>query len=381
MPVSSCIHAMLLRHCAPYAFLGANENAFRGESRPHSCFAFGIFAAQAYNSAFLTRWYTMKRALILLQLLLAWAGLHADEIDVTQPIRIKQLIPSDYAFKLGIDPSIPDNFVALSKGNRDDCASIVFWGPEGVLKAYFQDESSLSEPIIHVLFSFSTKQIQYGLLDEAGIRKALQQGENIKDLKLDFGHWGNYPYCAVSCLFEEKEISFLYVGTNFEGGTVLMLHLIKPANSSDEAYAKKFWQRFINETKELPEPLLFKAQGQELHPGYTLCDIFGRKVKVSAQRRKSDRLLQFVVFPEDGSVSFEYKNALVCAMGAQWHHGEPLLKIEGAYIVDQGWIHLSMTTSVLIEEVESFTPVNIFADNIFIKEMKGQSSMIRDVRR
>ena len=41
-------------------------------------------------------------------------------------------------------------------------------------------------------------------------------------------------------------------------------------------------------------------------------------------------------------------------MELDWHHDEPLLKIEGTYFVDKTWVQYSMTTSVFIKEVDEF---------------------------
>lgn len=160
-----------------------------------------------------------------------------------------------------------------------------------------------------------------------------------------------------------------YVGLNEQNGTVLLFNLIIPKTPNGKDLAMKLWETFINETTELPEPLLLKATGQEMHLGYTIVDVVERKIRVIAEKRKSDQKVRFAAIPEDQTVEFKFKRAFTTLMELDWHHDEPLLKIEGTYFVDKTWVQYSMTTSVFIKEVNEFTPVPALKKNVFIKEL------------
>ena len=55
------------------------------------------------------------------------------DIDVTQPLRITQLIPRKASFAaLPIEPAIPKDFIALSKRGEIDYAKGVYWGPKRI---------------------------------------------------------------------------------------------------------------------------------------------------------------------------------------------------------------------------------------------------------
>jgi len=294
--------------------------------------------------------------LFLLALFLHAAHLHADEVDVTQPLRISQLMPREGLFStLAVEPAIPNDFIALSKEGEIVYSDWVYWGPKEILKAYFQDPSSLSEPILRVKFTTDIKQRKYFSFDEKPLRD--QVSSYLEKASFEFGRWGAYPYCRFSGWMDNSEGHLAYVGLNEDNGAVLLFHLIVPQKPESNAPALKLWKKFFQETKELPEPLFFKANGQELHIGYTIVDIVGRKIKVTAEKRKSDQKVQFTAIPQDQTVEFRFEKAFKTIMEVNWHHNKPLLKIKGTYIVDEGWVQYSMTTSVLIKEVDEFSSI------------------------
>lgn len=308
----------------------------------------------------------MKLYLFLTAFFLSFAHLNSEDIDVTQPLRITQLMPRERLFiSLAVEPAIPKDFIALSKKGEIDYLDWVYWGPEEVLKAYFKDPLSLSVPIIRVKLTADVAQNKYGSFDVKFLEKQMSQA--FKEASFDSGKWGTYPHFQVSFDGDEK-VRMAYVGLNDEGGAVLLFHLIIPKKPTAQASAIKLWDEFLQKTKELPEPLFFKAQGQEMHPGYTIVNIVGREIKVTAEKRKSDQKIQFTVIPQDQTIEFKFGKAFTTTMGANWHHHEPLVKIEGAYIIDKGWVHYSTTTSVLIKEVDEFSPTSL-KKNVFLKEL------------
>lgn len=305
--------------------------------------------------------------LFLLTLFLHIAHLHAEEVDVTQPLRISQLMPRERLFStLGVEPAIPNDFIALSKEGELNYSDWVYWGTKEALQAYFKDPSSLSEPILRVKFTTDIKQRKYGSFDEKVLRN--QISSFLEKASFEFGQWGSYPYCRVSGWLDNNEGHFAYVGLNEENGAVLLFQLVVPQKSESKASDLKLWEKFFQETKELPEPLLFKANGQEMHIGYTIVDIVGHKIKVTAEKRKSDQKVQFAAIPQDQAVEFRFEKAFNTIMEVNWHHNKPLLKIKGTYIVDKGWVQYSMTTSVLIKEVDEFSSVPP-KKNLFLKTL------------
>jgi len=112
----------------------------------------------------------MKLCLFSVVFALSLCTLHAEEIDVTQPLRIQQLMPRDGMFvSLGIDPAVPKDFVAMNDKGTIDYSDWVYWGPEKVLKAYFEDPTSLAEPIMRAQLSTEVAQRRFGSLDEQSL--------------------------------------------------------------------------------------------------------------------------------------------------------------------------------------------------------------------
>ncbi|MCH9617103.1 MAG: hypothetical protein SP4CHLAM5_04530 [Chlamydiia bacterium] len=296
----------------------------------------------------------------------------AEEIDVSQTLHIEELMPRrDQVTFIAIDPAIPREYVALSKSGKINYfgGEWVYWGPEEVLKSYFKDESSLSVPVLFMDFTPNYSQKKRGVLDVSKIKKEIEG--IVKNLKITSGKWGEYPYCTMSYQMGGKDFNTAYVGLNQDSGATLYINLLSPNVPGGKAIGLKFWNDFFENTKQLSEPLCFRVcSNQELHPGYTIVDIAGRKIKVLAEKRKSDGKVQFIVLPEDEASTFKFENAFKTIMSTNWHLLDPVLKVKGTFVIEEGWINYSMTTTVLIKEVESFTCVsnkNKKINSIFIK--------------
>lgn len=92
---------------------------------------------------------------------------------------------------------------------------------------------------------------------------------------------------------------------------------------------RQLWERLLTKTTQLQDGDYFKACGQDLQEGYTLVNVDGAKLKMHAEKRQSDGVLQIVVIPESSDVEFHYVDMMECAMGAKWKQGEPIVKVYG----------------------------------------------------
>ncbi len=296
-----------------------------------------------------------------------------EEIDIFKSLHIEELMPrKGQSVFLGVEPAIPRDYVALSKsGEINYFSDWVYWGPKDAIESYFKDKATLSVPILQIDFTPNYSQKQRGSLNIPWMRKELEN--HMKNFKLESGNWGKYPYCTISGEVEGKELNMAYVGLNDDSGAVLFFNLVIPNIPDGKAIALKFWDNFFKNTKELDQPLWIRVvSGQTMEKGYTQVNVLGRKIKVTAQRRKSDKKLLIAAFSEDGSVSYQYKNTVITPMLFEWHYGEPLAKIEGTFVVDSGWANYHMITSVFIEEVDAFTSISKEKGNIFIKEIESK---------
>lgn len=87
----------------------------------------------------------------------------------------------------------------------------------------------------------------------------------------------------------------------------------------------------------------------KIYPGYTIVDVAGRKSKVTAEKRKSDRMIQLTVLAEDESTTFRCKNVRESSMVNGWHFAEPVLKIEDVLVSDKSECGISMFKQVLYQ--------------------------------
>lgn len=116
----------------------------------------------------------MKLCVVALMFLGSLVG---EEIDTGKPLRVHELMPRDQILcTLAVEPAVPSNFIAMDRNEKREYANWVYWGPEEVLKAYFKDESSLSEPIIRAMISSNVAQRKMGYLDVKGFKQEMKEG-------------------------------------------------------------------------------------------------------------------------------------------------------------------------------------------------------------
>jgi len=306
----------------------------------------------------------------LLFILFGLAYLNANDIDVTQPLRIQELMPRDNLFcSLAVEPALPKDFVALAENGEISYSSGVYWGPEKTLKAYFKDPKSLDTPILKVAISSILFQDCPEFFNEKSIREDVKSNPEFKDISVSFGNWGIYRYFRASGKLQNTEVNIAHVGLNDPSGAVLTIDLVIPNTKNGKSDALKLWNDFFKNTTMLPEPLFYKAQGQELHIGRTIVDIVGRKIKVIAEKRKSDKKMRFTIVPPDENIEFKFENAKEVKMEGNWNFGKPLLKVKGQYIIDKGWVQYNMVTSIFIKDVDEFSKVNSTNKNVFTKDL------------
>ena len=311
----------------------------------------------------------MRFFCLILSLFLSFLPLYSEEIDVSQPLHISELIPSSSGFiTLAIEPAVPKNFTALCKGREVNYADHVYWGPKEVLEAFFKDPDSLSQPIFEVYAVEGQSQQTPGVLDEKFFQELVLK--NPEFVSYHLAKWGSYPYCELLVHLKNEPTRILCVGLNQDHGVILGFKLLCPKTAQGKEAGLKLWNTFVQESKELPEPLFLKANGQEMHTGRTIIDVVGRKVEIIAEERKSDRKIRLAVIPSDQTVTFTFKNAKDVLFAGKWRNGDRMLKLDGAYIVDEGWVHLDTTSSIFIKEVDDFSPIPILRKNIFFRNFR-----------
>lgn len=107
-------------------------------------------------------------------------------------------------------------------------------------------------------------------------------------------------------------------------------------------------------TTQLKDRDYFKAGGQDLQEGYTLVNVGGAKLKMLAEKRQSDGILQVVVIPESSDVEFHYFDMVECLMGATWKYGEPMVKVYGTIALNN----------------ENFKSITYYVTSIFFKTVQ-----------
>ncbi len=143
-----------------------------------------------------------------------------------------------------LEPAIPADFVARSPRGDQNLNDWVYWGREEVLKSYFEDPSSIKEPIIRVKLSRTTTQKGPKLELKEIKNLNLKSKNNLKEVGYFETHWGDYPVLALNYPLGGHTVQFAWVGLNDpESGGVLIFNLVN-ANSNGE----QLWDNLITKT-------------------------------------------------------------------------------------------------------------------------------------
>ncbi len=282
-----------------------------------------------------------------------------DKQDVKNNLRILELLPN-LLCPLAVDPGIPADFVALSPNGILDPHDLIYWGPKDVLKAYFQDPSSLKVPLIRVKLSEMVAQTGPNSFHKSFMDylKKLKQ-EDPKGFASIETQWGDYPVLAIRSILEGQLNFTAWVGLNdSEAGWTLMFDLVYPDKKGHPTKKdRQLWESLLTKTTQLQDGDYFKACGQDLQEGYTLVNVGGAKLKMIAEKRQSDGTLQVVVIPENSDVEFHYVDMMECEMGAKWKQGEPMVKVYGEIVFNDKNLKsaTNYVTSIFFKTVQDFS--------------------------
>lgn len=243
--------------------------------------------------------------------------------------RIMDLWPEEYLTTLPIEPAIPSNFVLRKIPEEINLCGYFLWGPKEVLDACdFNDNNSLTGSIFHLYTSMEMTQTgpkSFSRVDE--IAQFLKDSK-VTHLSKKERMWGKYPVLT----FEGKrpnghDVCNAWIGMN-DASKVLVVKLEVPKkegrpNEEDKA----LWQTFLSQTKELPEPDCFLAQGFDMQTGYTHFDPHGEKLTLIAEKRKSDACLQVIIFPRSHNVAYSFIKMEKGNAGTNWRRGDEIVKV------------------------------------------------------
>lgn len=280
-----------------------------------------------------------------------------DMPETQNKLRILELLPN-LLCPLAVDPCIPIDFIALSPKGTSDPYDWIYWGPEGVLKDYFKNPSSLKAPVLRVKLSANVSQTSSSGFNNTESFKLLEK-ESPEGFSSIETQWGDYPINALQ-MQQEGYITFVaWVGLNDpEAGWTLMFNLVYPNEKGLPSKEDvQLWENFIRKTKPLKDGDYFKAYGQDLQEGYTIVNVSGANLKMIAEKRQRDGTLQIVVIPESSDIEFRYDNMLECSMGAKWKQGEPMVKVYGDIIIKDknSEFTTNNVTSIFIKTVPDFS--------------------------
>ncbi|MBA3958057.1 MAG: hypothetical protein H0X51_06660 [Parachlamydiaceae bacterium] len=282
-----------------------------------------------------------------------------DSIDTqkTKHLRILELLPN-LVHPLPVEPAIPADFIALSPTGNLDLYDWVYWGPKDVLMAYFKDPASLEIPILRVALSSNVVQTGANSFNNEESTKILRKNDPDGFASIDI-EWGNYPVHALRTQIEGYLLFMAWVGLNDpEAGWTLKFNLIYPNKDGQPSREdRELWKNLIMNTTLLKDGDYFKACGQDLQEGYTLVNVGGIKLKMLAEKRLRDGILQVVVIPENSNTKFNYVDMMECAMGATWKFAKPMVKVYGEIVCKDGNTenHIDHVTSIFFKSVEDFS--------------------------
>lgn len=290
----------------------------------------------------------MKNFIVLVLLLTSTvSACFADD-----PLRIQKLLPDNLLVAVAIAPALPNDFIAMNPNGKLDAYEWTYWGPKEVLESYFKDENSLTQSIIRVKLGTTTQTEIENPNREEWINSFRQYSgfEGFQDIHLK---WGSYPVYAIKAKFPEQILFIAWVGLNDPGDWALNCQLVYPRSRCKPTVSDvNLWKNFLSKTEQLTGKLYMKALGQNMEEGCTVVDLGKAKLKVIAERRKSDNKLQLAMIPLEENVSFEFHKA----NQGSWEN-MPTAEIQGTLTKreSQSTLIIDHRVLVLIKDVQEFS--------------------------
>jgi len=275
---------------------------------------------------------------------------------VWEDLRIQRLMPGYMAFP-AIEPFLPDNFIALPHPDRRRWGGL-FWGTKETLEEFFQsgDDCRVTSPMLYVEISSGVGQKQDGSFtcEDTAYDDFIAGG--CLDVKIDKLKWGEHPILSASCTHDGVKMHIAWVGLNYEGHVLLMRFFDEFNQKTPSKDESQVWTDFLTKSRPLGEHDFYKSHGQDLREGFTLVNVYGSVLKVSAEKRIKDRKIQISIQPADHTISCKCLGVDQMAMPAQWHFSEPIVKIQAEVQVSSTANILSrQTITVLLKEVMEFS--------------------------
>ncbi len=162
--------------------------------------------------------------------------------------RIQKLLPPSPP--LEVNPAIPDNYEAMTP--EDNPNGWTYWGPRGVLEAFFKDSKALSQPVFRVKMS-NAHQAGMGRanMDKEALDKLLDQLQATDFQDAEY-QWGNYPVYTMNIETPDGTLLIGWVGLNALDDSTLMFEMLYP-ESRDQPSKEDLdvWLNFLSKTQEL----------------------------------------------------------------------------------------------------------------------------------
>ena len=267
---------------------------------------------------YVASYVTLGCALLFQFLLCASSIEEADNQPKT--LRIVELLPS-FPYSLAIEPALPNDFVAMNESASGDPYKTIYWGPRATLEKLKKDRGfinrdTLDHAIIAVQLSpyVTQNEIEKLKTSKTAFKEKFESlmktfGKQLPNIRLKneptqaSWNWGPYPVHSCEWQADCLTLCMVWVGLNTPEGMTLCCALISPSlhpNKKDLA----MWHTFLQNTTAFPESHLIQALGYDLQPGYTVASFHGMSAKITAEKRRSDGMLQIAVLSLDADLQF-----------------------------------------------------------------------------
>ncbi len=284
-------------------------------------------------------------------LTLSVASAHAGNVD-DQSLRIQTLVPDSWIELPAIEPAIPSHFVAGEWSEFDR----VLWGTQEDVAIFNGIEAPIKSELISLRHSSDTVQI--GPNEFSGERQLAQtlRQMGLKHVRVQKLRWGPYPVLALEAVAPNGRIlRNAWVGLNSENGWTIFFEHFAPQH--DERCCR-VWNNFLHNTVALGEYDTIRLHGQTLKDGYTIYKAATAKLRVTAERRRSDQLLAVMIEPLTPNTSYRANDIAQGQIGLQWKYGAPCTKIYGVTTEQDGKYGTSIVDgviTVLTKDVDTFS--------------------------
>jgi len=269
-----------------------------------------------------------------------------------EDVRILNLLPY-FVQPPMVDPFLPNDFLLGKQADDPYFSKGYYWGNQGTLNDYFEDDASLKGCLIRAQVSSTVKQIGHDRFSNDGNTQALTAA-GFTEIKVNKGRWGIFPYRELLAKGPKGRRYFqMWVGLNTHEGATLYFQFIYPEYLNEPTQTQKStWSNFVRKTDLMSLNDLMVARARLIAPEFSLEGNLETEIGLRVEKRRWDQKLFIQV---ENVQSFSVLDIQENNFFTDFSLCQPYIQIEALLgLNEEGLIQEKLTASYQVVDTFSF---------------------------